>query len=179
MGERNAGRRRAAQGGGDARHDRDRKAGAQRLDFLAATAEHEGSPAFRRTTVWPARTRRTSSALISSCVQRTWPLRLPTATSSASRRARQHRRRHEIVVQDGVGLAQELRGLERQEIGIAGAGADDMGDAHGRQPAAGVVELAQRGAAGAGIVAGQDQAPRDLDQPTPGCGGGRDRRSGR
>ena len=129
----------------------------------------KGSPAFRRTTVSPARTRRTSSALISSCVQRAWPLRLPTATSSASRRARvQHCRRHQVVVHEDVGLAQQLRGLQRQQIGIAGARADDVGDAHGRQPAAGVIEFAKSGAAGAGIVAGQNQARRrSLDQPAP------------
>ena len=43
--------------------------------------------------------------------------------------------------------------MQRQKIGIAGAGADDMGDAQRRQPAAGGVELAQGGAAGAGLVA--------------------------
>jgi hypothetical protein len=70
-------------------------------------------------------------------------------------------------MQDGVGLAQQLRGLEGQEIGVAGTGADDVGDADGRQPAPGVIELAERDAAGARIVASQDQAR-----------GGRDRRSG-
>ena len=143
----------------------------------------KGSPAFSRTTVWPARTRRTSSALISSCAQRAWPFlaladrdELGIATS-----ARQDRRRHEIVVQDGVGLLQELRGLERQKIGIARAGADDMGDADRRQPATGVVELAERGAPGAGIVAGQRPDAPPVPRPADArrCGGGRDRRSGR
>ena len=55
-----------------------------------------GSPAFSRTTVWPARTRRTSSALMSSCAQLARPLRLPTGDElGVAARARQDRRRHE------------------------------------------------------------------------------------
>ena len=48
-----------------------------------------GSPAFRRTTVWPSRTRRIISASMSRCAQLARPLRFPTEISSASRRARE------------------------------------------------------------------------------------------
>ena len=142
---------------------------AQRLDLLAAAAEDEGIARLQAH-------HRLAGAHAADQLGVDLVLR-PAGVAFAladrdelgvAARARQHRRRHEVVVQDGVGLAQELRGLERQKIGIAGAGADDMGDAHRRQPAAGVVEFAERGAAGAGIVAGEHQARRrSLDQPTP------------
>ena len=170
MGERNADRRRAAQRRGDARHDRDRQARrAQSLDLLAAAAEHEGIArlqAHHRLAGAHAAHQLGVDVVLRPA---RWPLRLPTDDElGVAPGARQDGRRHEVVVQDGVGLAQELRGLQRQQIGIARAGADDMGDAHGRQPAAGIVELAQRGAPGAGIVAGQHQARRrPLDQPAP------------
>ena len=103
---------------------------------------------------------------MSACAQLARPLRLPTGHQlGVAARPRQDGRRHEIVVQDGVGLLQELGGAQGQEIGIARAGADDMGDARGRHVAARGIELAQRGAARAGIVARQRQARRrSLDQ---------------
>ena len=89
-GQRNAGRSRAAQRRGDARHDRDRQAGgAQRLDLLAAAAEderiarlqaHHGLAGAHAADQLGVDRRPASSSR--------WPLRLPTATSSASRRAR-------------------------------------------------------------------------------------------
>ena len=65
------------------------------------------------------------SALISSWVMFFTPQRLPTLTISALRRGEvEDGVRHKVVVQDDVRRLDETQGLHREQIGIAGAGAD-------------------------------------------------------
>ena len=71
-------------------------------------------------------------------------------------------------MQDGVGLLQELRSLERQQIRIARPGTDDMGDTERPVRPARGVELGQGDTARAGLVTAQRQpGRRALDQPPP------------
>ena len=178
MGERDAGRGSAAQGGGDARDDGDRQAGAaQRLDLLATAPEHERIAGLQAHHGLAG----THAAHQLGVDFGLGPAHPAVALADGDElgvtaRARQDGRRHQVVVQDGIGLLQELRGAQGQEIGITRAGADDVGDAGRRRTTArGVllatarsIELAQHHAAGAGVIAGQHQlGRRSLDQPAP------------
>ena len=170
MGERDTGRRRSPQCGGHARHHGDREArGAQRLDFLAATAEHEGIAGLQPDDGLPSlhATHQLGVDFRLRPARTAFPL-ADRDSLGVSPGAVEHRRRHEVVVQDHVSLAQELRGLQGQQVGIARAGADDMGHTHRRDRTAGGIQLAQHRAPGTGIVAGQRQpCGRSIDQATP------------
>ena len=159
MGERNAGRRRAAQGGGDARHDRDRKAGAG-LDFLAATAEHEGiarlQPHHRLAGAHAADQLGVDLVLRPPDLA----LRLPTATSSASRRAR-------ASTAGGTRSSCRMASASRRScaaLSVRRSGSPGPAPTMWAMPT-GASRGGRRRArparrAGAGIVAGQDQARR-------------------
>ena len=92
-----------------------------------------GSPPFRRTTERPARACSTSRRVVSSWGTCSPPPTLPTSTSSASRaHAGQRLGRDEPVVQDHVGAGQQLERARREQPGVAGPGADEVGDARSR-----------------------------------------------
>src|SRR5262249_42703745 len=75
---------------------------------------------------------------------------------------------YEFIVQDGIGLLQELCGPQRQEVRIARPGAHDVGDADWFQPSASVIEVAQCHASRGGIVAREHKASRRaFDEATP------------
>ena len=145
MGQRNAGRGGTAQRRGDAWHDGNRQARvAQRLDLLATPAEHERIARFQPhhglAGAHAAHQFGIDVGLRPACTVFAFADRHQLGVAA---RARQDGRRHEIVVQDGVGLLQELSGAQGQEVGIARAGTDDMGDAGGRHVTTGGIELAQ------------------------------------
>ncbi len=61
-------------------------------------------------------------------------------------------------MQDGVGLLQQLRRLQGQQIGIARPGAHNVGDTGRRLVAPRRIEIAQHDTTRAGFVAGKGEA---------------------
>src|SRR5579872_1903464 len=123
---RNAGVSKAADPGGDSRHDAKANASlGQRLDLLAAAAEHERIAAFQaqhaqvlpRQFDQPQRdvflaVRRPAAALAGKFAPRLRP------------GERQHAFRDQRVIDDHVGFFQRVEGVQRQQAGIARPGAD-------------------------------------------------------
>ncbi len=92
----------------------------------AARPKMSGSPLLRRTTRRLARACSIISALISSCVMLFVPQRLPTLMTSAEGEARSRiALRDEVVVEDDVGGLDEAQRLDGEQVGVAGACADE------------------------------------------------------
>ena len=93
----------------------------------AARPKISGSPLLRRTTLRPARACSIISALISSCVMLFVPQRLPTLTISAcGRREIENRLRDQVVVENYVGGLDQAQRFDGEQVGIAGACADQI-----------------------------------------------------
>src|SRR5580704_16807043 len=88
----------------------------------AARPKTSGSPLLRRTTDTPCDAFSIMSRLISACVVFFVPQRLPTFTVSA----RENCRRNQIVMKNDVRSRKQPNRLDREQLGIAGPGADQV-----------------------------------------------------
>ena len=77
----------------------------------------------------PARAARIISQWMNSCRTCGRPARLPTKTRCAVRRQRERRGIDERVVEHEIGVGQPIGRLPREQIGIAGPGADERHEA--------------------------------------------------
>ena len=85
-----------------------------------------GSPPLRRTTTRCARAASTSRLLMNRCAVECLPQRLPTAIFCARCGERDRLRMHQRVVEHDVGLGEQARGAQRQQVRRARAGADEV-----------------------------------------------------
>ena len=128
MSQRNPGVRRATAGRRDARHDLERDAlGCQFLDLFTATAEDERITAFQpyHTLALPGQVHQLlvdlilRHGVIGATLADINPLGItPTQFENC--------RRHQAVVQHHIGLLHQAQGTEGQQVGITGAGADQI-----------------------------------------------------
>ena len=111
--------------GADPRHDAERDAsGDQRHGFFAATAEHQRIAAFQPHD-FQALARELDQPLVDPKLRGALTTRpLPNGFQDRLGGNGQNVFGHQRVVQDDVGLAQRMRRVQRQQSGIAGAGAD-------------------------------------------------------
>ena len=99
------------------------------------------SPALRRTTRRPGGGERHHQIVdVALLAGATVTLLADVDALRTRRRERQHLRRHELVVEDDIGLLQRAQRLQRQQLRVAGTGADQA-DATGL-PAAAVTGVA-------------------------------------
>src|SRR5262249_29181272 len=117
-----------AQRSGDAGYDLERDpVGGQRCDLLAAAAEDERIAALQTQHTLPP-----SCVLDEEIVDRFLPHSMARARLAdidafgGARGERQDLRRNEVVVEDDLRACDQLRGAQRQEIGLAGPCADEI-----------------------------------------------------
>ena len=129
----------------------------------------KGSPPLSRATTLPACASRTRMRLISACEVVGPRGVLPTKMRSASRRAYSRIFGFDQPVDDQhVGLLQALQRLQGEQIGIAGAAADQGHAADRAGAGRSRLELGGEDAAGLGLRAAQDGAAEGaLQQPLP------------
>jgi hypothetical protein len=130
--DRNAERGRCGDAGGDAVHDFDRESRrAERGQFLAAAAEHERIAALEpRDAAARAQMhehRGDDRLLRRRCMSAALADVLDVCIGT---RMAQYVGVHEIVDEQHVRRTDRTDGLERQQVGVAGAGADEPGPAH-------------------------------------------------
>ena len=89
-----------------------------------------GSPPFRRTTVSWVFAASTSARLMKRCSVETLAVALAHVHEARARGERQRVGMHQRVVEDDVGALEQARGAQREEVGRARAGADELDLTH-------------------------------------------------
>jgi hypothetical protein len=156
VGERHTGARRRAKRRGDARHD---EVGdvvrREHLDLFAAAAKYERIAALQAGDAQSG-ARVVNHELVNARLRVRWIARLladENALRIAARKC-EHRIRHQSIVEDDVGLLQQLQRAQCEQIRIAGAGADEINLTH-LSARTGAAELRCECLVGARLIAGE------------------------